>query len=235
MPGSEDFEIVVLTDADEIMAARRLHARRYVDAGFVDHLSRDGVIDDAWVDVATYLGARTSVGDIIGVSRNIPYTLERSLPVFGDMALFDERWDWITDIDLNRTSEFSALAVAREAGIRTGRSISKALFRAMFHMSVVVDDHDYWFAALDQRVMRHLMKAHDFLFEPIGPPQEYLGSVTVPVVVDLVGQGRHYALTSPERHAYFMAGVELDLTGDRARIRASTGEFVPRRPAVRLS
>ncbi len=223
---ADDVVIQILNDPYLLLEARQLQGQRFLDSGFVGRLSRDGVVDDPWVAISTYFGALNENGEVVGVARLIPHT-SLGLPALLEFDLTRAGAKIVDEIPVGRFAEVSALAVMRGAGaFRSGR-IANALYRAMYQYSVVTAGHTHWCAALDVRVKVHLMSSHNFLFEPIGSAREYLGSMTVPVTLDLLGQARHFAHTAPERNRYFLSGLVIDLTGDEVELRAGSGEFLP--------
>ena len=54
---AEQINVHVLQDPSLIFEARQLQGDRYLEAGFVEALDAGDVVDDKWVDVATYFGA----------------------------------------------------------------------------------------------------------------------------------------------------------------------------------
>jgi len=225
----DDISIRILADPYLLLEARQLQGQRYLDSGFVGRLSRDHVVDDEWVGISTYFGAIDTKGTVVGVARLIPHT-SLGLPALMEFRLTQSGHKVIDAIPLGRFAEVSALAVARGQGVfRSGR-VANALYRAIYQYSVVVAGHTHWCAALDVRVKSHLMNSHNFLFEAIGKPMDYLGSSTVPVVLDLLGQARHFAHTAPDRNRYFLSGLVIDLTQDEVVLRPGTAEFLPDGP-----
>lgn len=216
----------LLESEADLLRGRRLHAQRYLEAGFVDRLDEGGLINDPWVTVSTYLGAFDATDRIVGVVRLIPSTV-RGLPVTDDFELSDAGRRQLADVPQHALAEISALAVrSGQTAARSGY-VAGALYRAAVQHSVVVCGHTHWVAALDVRVKRHLIRRHGFLFEDLGPSRRYLGSETVPAVLDLLGQVRHFALTAPEQNKYFLAGLAIDLRGEEVRLAPETGEYVP--------
>lgn len=221
-----EVDVRILDSDNLLLAGRRLHAWRYLEAGYVAKLDPGGVIDDPWVDVSTYLGAFDGHEDMVGVVRVIPNT-DRGLPVTEDFELSALGQAHLARVPQSTLAEVSALAVkADETASRSGY-VAGALYRAAVQYSVVARGHTHWVAALDVRVKRHLIRRHGFLFEDLGPARTYLGSDTVPAILDLLGQIRHFALTAPEQNAYFLAGLAIDLRGDRVWLEPDSGEYVP--------
>lgn len=221
----------LLDDQHEILAARRLHGCRYLEAGYVDRLDEGGVIDDPFVEISDYFGAIREDGEVLGVARLIPGA-RTELPVRDEFELHDLGRAALDAVPTSRVAEVSALAVARGCGAFKGGEVSKALYRAMYQYSLIVAGYTHWVAAIDVRVARHLVRSHGFLFENIGASRLYLGSETAPVILDLYAQMRHYALVDTRGGSYFSAGLVIDLRGDEPVLAGATGEFVPERSSM---
>lgn len=218
--------VEILRDEALILEARRLHGERYLEAGFVDELSSDGTIRDRWVSISTYFGAIAADGSVVGVARLIPHTW-LGLPALESFRLTASGAATVKQIPESRLVEVSALAVARGQSVSSSSRVAKALYRGMYQHSVVTAGHTHWCAALDVRVKSHLMNTYNFLFEDIGEVGDYLGSPTAPVVLDLLGQARHFAVTAPERNEFFLSGLIIDLRRHEVRLEVARGGFLP--------
>lgn len=224
---AEQINVHVLQDPRLIFEARQLQGNRYLEAGFVEALDAGDVVDDKWVDVATYFGALdAATAEVVGVSRLIPFG-PAGLPMLEAFELTSEGAEIMADIVPAGLLEVSALAVSHSMSRFGAGRVANALYRAMYQYSVVGVGRTHWCASLDVRVKTHLENIHNFLFREIAEPAEYLGSLTVPVTLDLLGQARHFAATAPERNQFFLAGLEIDLTGETVRLNAGSGEFMP--------
>lgn len=229
MRTQSEFSVDILTHPVELREARLLHGERYLKAGYVDHLSPDGTIDDEWVSSSTYFGARDCSGAIVGVCRLIPNSDDRLLPVAQEFEL-DPTWvRWLHKFPPNAVAEVSALAVSETCGFSGGVRVIDALFGAMTCHSVD-SGSPFWVAAVDKRVYRHLTRLHGFRFERLGPAKHYLGSMTVPVRLDLFAQLREYDALMPKKLDDFM----IDLTGDEVRLQhdAFRTHETDREPAI---
>lgn len=222
----------LLEEPDDILAARRLQGRRYLDAGFVDRLRSDGTIDDPYLRISDWFGvADAERSTVVGVSRLIRCT-PFGLPALDEFDISATGMKMLDGIAPDQVAEVSALAVARGYGAIRGGEVAKALYRAMYQYSLLEAKYTHWVAAIDVRVRRHLVRSHGFLFEEIGESRMYLGSETVPVLLDLYAQMRHYALVDQRGGQYFSAGLVIDLTGDEPELTGETGGFVPQRGAL---
>jgi hypothetical protein len=207
---TDDLIVRLLDDAAELLDARRLHARRYLEAGFIDHLDGDGVIDDPYVELSELI----SLGP-------------GNFPALTEFEIWPDASRRIDAIDLASVVELSALAVARGATASRAGEVTRSLFRAMYQYSLLEAHHSHWLAAVDVRVARHLERSHGFLFEPIGHPKMYLGSETVPVICDLVAQLRHFRTVATRSGEYFCDGMVIDLTDDSMHCAGTQAAHVP--------
>lgn len=219
--------IEILSNNDRLLEARRLQGQRFVDAGFVSELNADGVIDDEWVPISTYFGAIAANGAVVGVARLIPNSAA-GLPALQEFRLSDAGSEVVDGIEPRRLVEVSALAIARGQGFSRSSMVADHLYRAMYQHSVVTAEYTHWCAALDVRVKRHLVSSRNFLLlEEIGEEKDYLGSPTVPVLLDLLEQARHSARTSPSSTGFFASGLVIDIRGEDVNIEVGSAEFVP--------
>ena len=57
-------EVRPTVDEVELRAARHLHAKTYLEAGYVDHIAEDGLIDDPWIPYSDFFVAVTGEGEV---------------------------------------------------------------------------------------------------------------------------------------------------------------------------
>lgn len=201
----------VVTGPEAILEARRLQAQVYLTVGYVDKLDPGGVIDDPWVDRSTYLAVFGSDERMLGVSRLIRADTVTDLPTLANFDIDDNYTSWLEELEPSQVVEVSALAVL--PGVSFGR-VAEALYAEMSVHAIVDGRLQYWVAALDERVLRYLMLRNDNVFEQIGAAREYLGSLTVPVRLDLYEQVRHWAMFVPDKLEVFLRGAEIDIRGE---------------------
>ena len=223
MTEQSKFSVDILTHPDDIQVARRLQAQCYLRRQYVNEVEADGMIDDPWVCSATYFGARTSAGRMIGVSRLIPQRHNSLLPLHQDFELESSFGSWISAPIPGGLFEVSALAVAPNCGFVGGRRVLDGLIGAMSSYSIKRGTR-YWVAAVDAKVFHHLRRIHRANLTKMGASRMYMGSMTVPVQLDLVDQFQAYQRCDPGKNAYFLRDsdlLELDLTSERAVLRPS--------------
>lgn len=213
----------LLHDQAEILAARRLHGRRYLEVGFVDQLDPGGVIDDHYVEVSDYFGAFDESGAILGVFRMIPAD-RAALPILRDFELDDAGRRLFESIDPSEVAEMSALAVER-AGCTQSGDVARALYRAFFQYSLVEAGYTHVAAALDARVAKANARRYGSTFVPIGRSRFYMGSKTIPMVFDVLSQLRHYVDGKSNDSEYFLEGLVIDLRGSELSVSAESALF----------
>jgi hypothetical protein len=199
----------VLDEPAALDAGLRLLARRYLDMGYIDELPCDGRLIDQWTDASTYFGGRNTHGEIVAVSRLIPYTVERGIPTINDFDVDADVRTWLARTRPELIAEFSALAVDPNAD--GGLEVSRGLYRAMAHHSVTISGRVFWFAALATRVRRLVTRVLDLEMVPIAPECYYRGAVTDPVFIDPVDNIVRWCRTGSALGSFFVDGLEIDL------------------------
>lgn len=203
----------LLRDRAEILRARRLHGRRYLEVGFVDCLDAGGVIDDPYVEVSDYFGAFDAAETLVGVYRMIPAT-RAALPIFTDFELDEDGRRLFERLAPHQVAEMSALAVDRASCARSGE-IARAMYRSFFHHALVEAGYTHIAAVLDARVARVNARRYGSTFTAVGPAQFYMGSQTIPMVLDVLAQLRHYVDCPSADSDYFLDGLVIDLREGR--------------------
>jgi hypothetical protein len=173
----------LLTSPSEITEARRLHASTYVDREFVSaaDLAPDGTIGpdkDPWPAMSTYFGVLS--GDVVmATARQIELPEPDRLPTMGLTRLSGDELRQVRDLPAQSVVEISALARRPEAP----SAHVVAIYSRMWQESLA-RGHRVWLMAVDLPLFSQLRRffCGDAL-RPIGPRQEYLGSVVVPAVV----------------------------------------------------
>jgi hypothetical protein len=174
----------ILTSDVEILEARRLHASVYVANGFIapEDVGPDGTIGagkDPWPAVSCYF-AVTRGGAVMATARQISIATPEELPALRRSGLDAIEVARILDRAPGAVVEISALA-ARRGSARS--SDVTAVYVRMWQESIE-RRHRVWVMAVDQRLFVHLRNAFcGRAIRPIGPAQDYLGSIVVPAVV----------------------------------------------------
>ncbi|MCP3857148.1 MAG: hypothetical protein GY698_20850 [Actinomycetia bacterium] len=190
-----------------IEEVRRLRAETYVDHGFLSPEEAGSVEHDKYDADALYFGALR--GDhLVGGSRLVPRG-PRGLFLLENFELNRQGHELVDSVGAD-LAEVSGLAVARGAGDRFG--ISAGLYRAMLHFSLTDLGVVHWVAVVDPALHRILARLLNIVVVEIGEPHELGHRHRRPVHIDLLRTIGHLRSHHPAEHAFFMGGLELDLT-----------------------
>lgn len=221
IPTVPGLEVRPVSGNSEYLAARRLHADCYVEAGYVDaaELNALGLIEDDWVPYSDYFVAvDTFEESIVGTCRIIRPSV-RGFPCFQHFALRAGADEVFTHLDPMTCSEVSALATPR-LGMQN-MAISAALYGAVWRESIRTD-RAYMLAVMDDRLLRIMRRWFQFPFEAIGEPQFYMGARTTPVSMYVPRTISHLQDVNPDALAYFSGDIsfqELDEVAIEMRTR----------------
>ncbi|MGM0877112.1 MAG: N-acyl amino acid synthase FeeM domain-containing protein [Bacillota bacterium] len=153
--------------------AIQLHCMRYLEVGFFEEGEKDPYEQDSLYFVAR----ETTLNQVVGVTRLIFKPIEQ-LPTINNFEIYDIDLARVIKLEKRRYAEMSAFTKLpkHEVGVH--------LIRTIFHYS---NQHGitHWIACIDDRVYRYLNRIFSSIFKEIGVPKVYLGSVTVPCVVNL--------------------------------------------------
>ena len=197
--------------AAELLAARRLHAECYVDAGYVDESSLvDGLIEDAWVPFSTYaIAIDTEADEIVGTARVIRPSV-RGFPAFEFFTPTAEALEIFADLDPSRCSEISALATPR-SGLQN-MAISAAIYGFVWR-EAVENKRAYMLAIMDDRLFRILRRWFHFPFEAIGESRYWMGARTTPAAMYIPRTIHELSTDHPDALQFFSGDIsfsELD-------------------------
>ena len=153
MPTIDGLETRAVRSDSELSQARRLHARCYLDAGFVDEteIDRYGFVDDPWVPYSDYFIAVDLDNDeIVGTCRIIRPSV-RGFPIFQHFVSDAVAAETFDEIDPNLCVEISSLATPR-IGLQN-MAISAELYGIVWRESVL-GGRAYMLAIMDGRLLR---------------------------------------------------------------------------------
>jgi hypothetical protein len=212
IPQIPGLDVRAVADAGELLAARQLHARCYLEAGYIEreHLT-DGLIDDPWVPYSdTVIAVDTEQDEIVGTARIIKPSV-RGFPAFEFFEPLPEAMSIFAKLDPNRCSEISALSTPRN-GLQN-MAISAALYAYVWQESVM-NQRAYMLAIMDDRLLRIMRRWFDFPFEAIGLPAHWMGARTTPVALYIPRALEVLKHNNPEAVSFFSGGIpfaDLDL------------------------
>jgi hypothetical protein len=190
--------------AEEILLARRLHHDGYLRVGYISKPTPTGTIDDGYHKFSDHLIAiclnntnhsAPKRGEIVGVIRAVKYS-QLGFPVINEFKLYPEVKKLLEVVDMNYVIEVGALFA------KPGYFVAKGLYRAIWQYSKIRGDR-YWLAAIDKRLFNIFIKRYHFYFDQIGPEKFYLGSVSVPAILDCRRQKILMYQNAPELAAFY--------------------------------
>jgi N-acyl-L-homoserine lactone synthetase len=153
--------------------AIRLHHQRYMEVGFFKENEKDH-----YESLSTYFTAqKPHDGEVVGVTRLIFAKLEQ-LPTISNFNIYDIEKARLTQLERSRYAEISAFTKMPDHDVGMG------LIRTVLQYSLV-NGVTHWICCIDERVYNYMHKMFKFPFRVIGVPQIYLGSQSIPCLLDL--------------------------------------------------
>ncbi|WP_100407379.1 N-acyl amino acid synthase FeeM domain-containing protein [Bacillus solitudinis] len=150
-----------------------LHYKRYEEVGFFKNNEVDPYVQDS-----TYFIAETPELDkVVGVTRLIMTEVDK-LPTIANFSIFDIEMSKILKLDKNQIAEVSAFTKMPQHDVGLG------MIRTIIHYSQD-SNVKYWICCIDQRVYNYFKRMFKFPFRVIGEPKVYLGSTSVPCLLDI--------------------------------------------------
>jgi hypothetical protein len=209
----------------ELLRARRLHARCYVEADYVgiDDLSVDGLIEDPWVPYSDYyIAIDVATDEIVGTARIIRPSI-KGFPAAEHSVLYPQVMDAFATLDPNLCMEISALATTSRKGLQNA-AISTALYAKLAERAVQ-DRRAFVFAVMDSRLLRTMRRALGINFEQIGlgmPERSYWTTPTAVYLPETINQFRR---KQPELLQLLAGGMSF---ADLADLEIDLRERAPR-------
>lgn len=182
---------------DEIYLARRLHHDIYLGVGYIKEPTLSGMIEDGYHPysdyiIAIFIDGKPGKGEIVGVTRIIKNS-PLGYPTLKEFKISKKAGAWMDSVDPYSIIEIGSLCV------KPGFSAAKGLYRYAWQYSKIRRDI-LWLACIDKDLLDILKKRYQFYFEQIGKEKFYLGSITVPAVLDCK---RQKALMNPKLFAFY--------------------------------
>jgi hypothetical protein len=173
----------LVSSSAEVLAARRLQADIYLANGFVseEDVTTAGTLStavDSWSDTCTYFAVIRD-GVAVATARQIRSEDPDQLPALKLNDLYPEDLFRIRYLPPGSAVEISALA--RHRGAKSSDVV--AIYARMWRESLE-RKHRAWVMAVDVKVFELLRKIIcGNAIRPIGPAQEYMGSMVLPAVI----------------------------------------------------
>jgi len=183
---------------EEINIARRIHHDGYLRVGYISGATPTGMVEDGYHPYSDYIiailmnGKSKRKGEVVGVMRIIKNS-PLGYPTLNEFEISKRAKDWISSIDPESIIEVGSLFV------KPGYSAAKGLYRYAWQYSKIRRD-TLWLACIDKTLFEVLKRRYQFYFKRIGREQFYLGSVTVPAMLDC---GRQRLLMDSRLFAFY--------------------------------
>jgi hypothetical protein len=153
--------------------AIHLHHQRYQEVGFFKKGDTD-----PYEPNSVYFAAQTEGSEeAVGVTRLIFNRLE-DLPTINHFRIYDIEKARIDQLDRRSYAELSAFTKMPQHEVGLG------LIKAVFHYSEN-NGITHWICCVDERVYNYMNRVFKFPFRVIGESKVYLGSTTIPCVLNL--------------------------------------------------
>lgn len=194
-----DYDVVLHTD-DQFETACQLEFDCFEQAGF---LEEDGSLSSVRkIDHLSRMIVVPSITNPLGVGRLLDAS-PLGFVTLNDMALFPQSWSFLRNIDLTQMVECLTMAP-----INRDPAAAIHLYRAMLH-DILERDRGFLLTSIDESLLSSMTDRYaseEFGWTRLGPPIDYVGSPTVPVVaniykalrlIDLMGQFDRGATAMP--------------------------------------
>ncbi len=153
--------------------AVKLHHQRYYEVGY---FKENDV--DPYEECATYFVAQSVKSkEIVGVTRLI-YEELHELPTMKNFNIYDIENLKLSKLDKNKVAEVSAFTKMKK------HDVGLAIIKTVLNYSLD-QEMTHWICCIDERVYNYMHRIFKFPFEVIGEPQVYLGSKSIPCLLNL--------------------------------------------------
>jgi hypothetical protein len=150
-----------------------LHVQRYLEVGFF----KKGEEDPYQSDSVYFVSQALMEKEVVGVTRLIFGKLDH-LPTFQHFNIYDIEKARLDQLDRIRYAELSAFTKLPK------HDVSLGLIKTAFHYSEQIGI-THWICCVDERVYNYMNRVFKFPFRVIGESKVYLGSRTIPCVLNL--------------------------------------------------
>ncbi|GEK91653.1 N-acyl amino acid synthase FeeM domain-containing protein [Alkalibacterium kapii] len=172
MENEKDYQFKKVSGIESTRAVA-LHHERYQEVGF---LKKDD--KDPYIDHSTYFVVETvEKKEVVGVTRLIFMPLDE-LPTMKHFNIFEIEKLKLAGLKKNKYAEISAFTKMPKHDV--GLGLIRTVLNYSLHKGLT-----HWVCCIDERVYRYMHRIFKFPFEIIGEPNVYLGSKTIPCVLNL--------------------------------------------------
>jgi len=199
-----------VAEGNEIRKAQEFQHDGYLRIGYIDKPNPTRFIEDPYQKYSAYIIALKSEngvignGELVGVIRQIHHS-SLGFPVINDFKLYPEAKARLESIDPQTIVELGGLYT------EPGCNVAKDLYSYAWQRSKLLG-HRHWLAAIDLRLFKIFRKRLLFQFNQIGYEKFYLGSITVPAMMDCVFQKQYMWGKAPHLATLYDKPLQLEET-----------------------
>lgn len=181
--------------------AVNLHHQRYEEVGYFN--KNEG---DPYEKNSEYFVAQTDkINQVVGVTRLILDT-PQNLPTIKYFNIYDIELARLKLIDPTRIAEISAFTKMQAHDV--GMGLIKSVIAYSYEHGLT-----HWVCCIDERVYNYMMRMFKFPFKIIGEPRVYLGSTSIPCLLDIGQCLSTLKELRPALYTYFVS-FELPLKSE---------------------
>ncbi|WP_424768804.1 N-acyl amino acid synthase FeeM domain-containing protein [Paenibacillus sp. sgz302251] len=153
--------------------AVKLHHQRYEEVGF---FNKNEV--DPYEETSEYFIAQTELLDqVVGLTRLI-LNQPQELPTIRYFNIYDIERARIKLIEPSKIAEISAFTKMQAHDV--GLGLIKSAIEYSYQQGLT-----HWVCCIDERVYNYMLRMFKFPFKVIGEPKVYLGSTSIPCLLDI--------------------------------------------------
>jgi N-acyl-L-homoserine lactone synthetase len=172
--------------------AIKLHRNRYSEVGFLNEDEQDPYEADSLYFVAQ----EDEINETVGVTRLIFKPL-LELPTIENFTIYDLELKRLKKLKNNSFAEVSAFTKMPQHEV--GMDIIRTVFQYSLQNGIT-----HWVCCIDERVYKYLNRVFGPIFKLIGEPKVYLGSVSIPCVIDINEGVRAFKTTKPKLYDFIV-------------------------------
>lgn len=191
--------VKIAETAEEIRAAKTLEYETFLGENYVTSNEDHEVLEYRDYDDQSDFFIVVEASEVVGVLRRI----RGSMKTIEDFTLPTSTLEKLK----GRTQELGTGAVRRDKRGTPGLAYIAALFRAVWQDSLR-SGVQFWVFSLDKRIFHLVTKWFKFEIEELGPGVDYMGSFTIPAMLDIQLQKEVYKNGKyPEIGTYFLRSL----------------------------
>lgn len=179
--------------------AIEFHLQRYMEVGFLKSGEKDTYQEDSIYFAAVY----KEENKVVGVNRLILKPMDH-LPTLKEFTIYELEREKLKQLEMYPYAEMSALTKAPNHDCTLG------MLRMTLQYSLNNEIY-YWFCSLDHRVHKYMKRMFNFPFIQIGKPKVYLGSNTIPCILDLKETAEVLKETRIKLHEYLYSPIPKEV------------------------